>query len=422
MHVEKLSAKQIQQRLVEADTAKKASYETAKRPKTSKGEVSHKAKPGDLKPTILRVKQVEANGLQATSDSKGKPFVNQSERADKISDSIKTPTIFSAKSGTSGNPPAPKAEKKTPNQTTKPREVKADMSRSKDASKNSQYYKQAPGAAEIVDAMPRGKIFSEGDGVPTVKAPKPKDLGGTTRPKSKEVAKPKMGTDPTREPKANPMSFSKQGMPSDAPKKPSWEKVKSGVVVRVNEKRKAEFDIVSSDVLTKLVEQYQRFGYKVVVEHTEKAAWKTDKLFLTLLRETIEAKLNFVPKFFRECRASAFKRFHELTRKDYNSLYESRERFLTTLREAFEKIEEIAEQKLRDRFEVFDGKARVILEGKLNEVDMITEASDHQMALRQFRNSIMENFGLGTEIVHIFVDGKKYSASAIQEWAPKAVK
>jgi len=60
-----------------------------------------------------------------------------------------------------------------------------------------------------------------------------------------------------------------------------------------------------------------------------------------------------------------------------------------------------------------------MLESKLSDIELLTEATDHQMALRLVRNKLMEQFGLAADIRHIFVDGTKYSPDQIEEWLPR---
>jgi len=80
----------------------------------------------------------------------------------------------------------------------------------------------------------------------------------------------------------------------------------------------------------------------------------------------------------------------------------------------------MTESKLRNQFTVFYGKSRINRDGKLHEVETMIEAADEQMALRILRNGLMENFGLGTDIVHMFIDGTKYTKNQIKEWTPTA--
>lgn len=409
--MDRLSVATVQKRLLETEEVK-AKYETMKMRKSGMREVG---KPSDPSTKITKIEQVNANGLQDVSDVKGKPFVHQAELAPKYTDKMPH-GVFRATDANEGGPKTPSVEKSKPNQTTKLKQVKPDSGKLTKEGKNSKsFWPQADYAETYVDAMPHGKIYSKDTKGTEVKAPKAENLHGTTRPKSSEK-KANMTRNPSVHVKNPAPPADSMKKPSDAPKKPSWEKVKSGVAVRVNEHVKARFSVISENVLTRFVNNYKRFGYEVVVEAFDNAAWKTDKTFLNLLHRVVSAKHNKLDESCKQLRNQAMKRFFETVRSDYSHLYESRDHFLKTVQSAYATIEGLASAKYRDKLSLHEGKARIFHEGQVHDVELLTEAEDHGMALRLIRHRLFEHFGLGTRIQHIFVDGRKYDPRQIPEW------
>lgn len=282
----------------------------------------------------------------------------------------------------------------------------------------SSFWSKSPSAQEIIDPMPHSVFNRPDTDVPTVKAPSPKNLHGTTAPKSSEKkANMDRDLDGHKVPKPVPDKIEFNSVPSEAGKPPKPEKIRSGVAVRVNESIKARFDIVSESVLRKVVDRYKQFGYNVRVEPVAESAWKSDKALISALRESLAAKYNGAEDFANNARSAALNRFFQLVKKDANAFYESRGAFLSTVKQAFEKIMERADASYRSTFRVFDGVARIRRDGKLHDVSLVTEGTNEQMAARLIRNAMFEEFGLGIDLVHVFVDGKKFLPEQIQEWA-----
>jgi hypothetical protein len=76
----------------------------------------------------------------------------------------------------------------------------------------------------------------------------------------------------------------------------------------------------------------------------------------------------------------------------------------------------------KSNLNLFIGKARVVAEsGAIDDVEILSEATDHQMALRLIRNKLMEEYGLDTNIKFVFVDGTKYMPEQIREWIPRGI-
>lgn len=200
--------------------------------------------------------------------------------------------------------------------------------------------------------------------------------------------------------------------------------VESGIMVRLNGKKKAVFDVVNHNVLKRMFESYDRFGYEVSFERVN-TPWKKDKTLLGLLRESVDAKYNFAPQTHKAARKAALNRFAHLVRGSYNGLYENRQEFVETVSNAFKKVETLAEKKYLDQLEIFEGIARIRMDDALVDVELITEATGHKMALRQIRNRLHEEYGFDTDIVHIFVDGVKYKPTQVVEYKvrnPKALR
>jgi hypothetical protein len=417
--VKKLSVAAVQQSLLEADEARKTRYETMKR---NGARLRAVGSLNDPSTKITSIKQVNMPKEQERKSGTHAMFVKQAELAGNYADKMDR-GIF----GETGNSGAPKGTpgvaRMKPNQSTKQEKVSPNMQKGsrKSEAGNSQLWPAAQMAGNYVDAMPRGEIYSKDNNMGGgVSAPSAKNLHGTTRPKSSRKTAD-MTRNPVKEQPAVGEPSNSFPMPSDAPpKKRPYEHVKSGVLVRVNESVKAKFDIVSSAVLKRMTENYKRFGYRVIVESSnEQPKWKNDKMFLQLVHEAAAAKENQSPVFFQKLGNAALNRLYHLCQSDYNNLYESRQDFLKTLKIAFSRIMESAVVNYRENLNLFIGKARVVAEGATNDVEILAEASDHQMALRLIRNKLLEQFGLGAGINFIFIDGTKYAPTQIKEWIPR---
>lgn len=408
----------IQTRLMEADEAKKAKYEQAKRSSVRSGTFAAPKNPGTK---ITNIKQIEApSKMPDPKSGKGSSIVNPAGDFGSYLDGLDHGVFSNNKSG-NGEPGRAKFESGTkPNQTTKAKAVNHNPGKlANESSGKGNVLPAAQRADQYFDNLPRGIFSGSGGSSPEVKAPKATSLNGTTRPKATEK-KANMDRDPVVKPKDNTdKTFGKTEQPSDAPKKVSYEKVKSGVAVRVNEKAKARFDVISQPVLERVVNNYKRFGYKVTLESIE-PFWKKDKKLLGLLVDSVAAKHNFQPSLSRNLVSEAFKRFHDLTKKDFNSFYESREQFLGALKTVFTKLTESVDLQYRKSLKIFDTNSRIISEGKTLEIEILTEATDPQMALRQVRNKLVEEYGLNVKIKHVFVDGSKFDVKQIKEWARKS--
>lgn len=413
----KLSVVAVQQSLLEADEARKTRYETMKK---NGARLRTVGSLNDSSTKITSIKQVNMPKEQERKSENGTPFVLQAEMAGNYVDQMGR-GIF-RETGKTGEPKgSPPVSRMRPNQSEKKEKVTPNMQNGsrKSETGSSQLWPAAQMAGDYVDQMDRGNIYSKDTPSGGVEAPGAKNLHGTTRPKSSRKTA-NMERHPMKEQPTVGHPSDNYPMAPGHPSKKSWDHVKSGVMVRVNESVKAQFNIVSESVLVKMVENFRRFGYTATVERSNHApAWKSDKIFAQTLHEAVAAKENQAPALYRKLGSTAMNRLYHLCRNDFNDLYESREDFLKTIKVAFSKIMESAIVNYRKDLDLFVGKARIVAEGKMADVEILAEATDHQMALRLIRNKLMEQFGLDANIKFIFIDGTKYLPQQIKEWYPR---
>jgi hypothetical protein len=329
--VKKLSVQTVQEKLLEAEKNRKVRWETLKK-NARKQAVSSLNDPSTQ---ITSVKQVKVPKEAERKSGTHAPFVLQAELAGHYVDGMDR-GIF-GEHGSDGAPhKTPSVKKMTPNQKSTQSKVSADMQKGsrKSESSNSQLWPAAEMATHYVDALPRGNIYSDNNNtMGGVKAPTAKNLHGTTRPKSSQKSANMDRHPMDHQPKVGEPDNSFP-MPKDAPpKKRAYEKVRSGVLVRVNESVKAQFDIVSSKVLKRIEESYRKFGYKVIFEQSrEKPEWLKDPTFLGLVYESVAAKYNNAGAYQQKLANAALNRLYQLCQSNYSDMYESREEFLDTLR------------------------------------------------------------------------------------------
>lgn len=413
----KLSVETVQQSLLEADEARRTHFETMKK---NGARLRAVGSLNDPSTKITSIKQVTMPKEQERKSGTHPDFVLQAEMAGNYVDKMGR-GIFRETGNTGAPKGTPPVSRMKPNQSSKQERVTPNMQKGsrKSEAGNSQLWPAAEMAGHYVDAMDRGNIFSKDNQTGEVAAPPAKNLHGTTRPKSsKKTAN--MERHPVKDQPAVGHPSDNYPMAPGHPGKKTWEHVKSGVMVRVNESVKARFDIVSENVLAKMVNNFRRFGYDAVVERSNHSpAWRSDQAFMQMLHEAVAAKENQAPAFYRKLAGSAMNRLYHLCGNDFNDLYESRDDFLKTVKTAFSKILESAIASYRKDLDLFVGKARVVAEGKMADVEILAEGTDHQMALRLIRNRLMEQFGLDANIKFIFIDGTKYLPEQIKDWYPR---
>jgi hypothetical protein len=430
--VASLTYELVKSRLLEEDEVKKATYQSINT--SSKNRPHEVGKPKDPSSKLTKVTQVEVPGAsekarRAPKSTKAtdKTGIPQANFAGEYVDKMDKPSMSKAANEKSPRIPSVQQGPK-PNQSTKLKNVNKTIRNTEEGLGGSNSIPQADFANSYTSKMPHGtKTMNTGsDNVPTVGKPKYNKMNATTRPKGGERKPKGLGDAKSGSVSQVKSPDKKASEPSDAPKKPTWKTHKKGhnvlgeVAIKLGGKTKAVFDVVNPKIVQGMVESYQQHGYKLEVTRSDKpAAWKSDRAFLSMVRESVDAKHNFLPSQAKEIRREAFNRFRTLCKESYNDLYESRQEFLLTLQEAFRKIVENAETKYLDSLEVFDCTARVNLGEDVADVTIVTEATDHAMALRQIRRQIAEEFGLEADIAHIFVDGKKYRPNQIKGWTRK---
>lgn len=415
--VKKLSVATVQKELLEADEARKTRFETMKK---NGARLRAVGSLNDPSTKITSIKQVSMPKEQDRKSGTHPDFVLQAETAANYVDKMDR-GIF-RDNGKSGAPKGtPSVSRMKPNQSTKQEKVTPNMQKGNRKSEkgSSQLWTTAEMAGHYVDQMDRGNIYSKPTPSTGVSAPEAKNLHGTTRPKPSQK-KANLDRHPVKDQPAVGHPSDNYPMAPGHPAKKTWEHVKSGVMVRVNESVKAQFDIVSESVLRRMVENFRRFGYQAVVERSNRTpAWKSDKMFMQTIHEAVAAKENQAPALYRKLGSNALNRLYHLCGRDFNDLYESRNDFLKTVKTAFAKIMENAVQNYRKDLDLFVGKARIVAEGKTADVEILAEGTDHQMALRLIRNRLMEQFGLDANIKFIFIDGTKYLPEQIRDWYPR---
>ncbi|RKZ82386.1 MAG: hypothetical protein DRQ39_10760 [Gammaproteobacteria bacterium] len=422
----KISTALIKSALLEEDSIQKAKVETLKLSKHRKmGEFKGKT---DISSRLTKVKQVEMPKSTAPADAaKVGSGIPQSARADqyvygtaKMGDGMKASSKAdknnSVKAQTSG----------TPNQSTKMKEIKGEVkdTAADKGSKRANTIPAAKMASDYTDAMSGGsKTLGAGKGGEVDAIGKQTSL--KLKPSKKGGVKTaKFGQKNDKKIPQTKTPSSKNTNPSDAPKKATWDKpsssshnlVESGILVKLEGKTKAKFDVVNQDVLKRMYEQYRKAGYELVFERTNNVKWKKDKAFVRKLSEAIDASYNFAPQTAKKLRREALTQFNTLSQASYSKLYENRGEFSSTVMGAFRMIEGKAEQKYLASLTIYEGTIRAIIDGDLIDFEMITEARNEDMALRQLRNTIFEEYGFDAKIKHLFLDSKKFSPKQIKEW------
>jgi len=437
--VTNLSIMLAQEKLIEADEVKKATVAKMKNRNRGSKEIKNPTaavKKSERHDAITQI--VQDGGFTAdVAPAKGAgDIVPQADFADTYTK--KMDHGQSAGMGKGENEKSPKGVGTTgmkPNQTTKLKQIKNEIKGTDDDGSQKVFtIPQAKFADEYTKTMPHGKAggtTDEGSSQSEMKKPSwDKMAGGPTRGGGKKTAK--LGDnvvgakDKDSQKTAQVDGHQKrEKAPSDAM---SWGSadykketngaqnvVESGVTVTLNGKRKAAFEVVSHTVLNKMIESYAQHGYELELVRTD-AAWKSDGAFLKLLKESIHARFNHAPNLAGQARKEAMQRFGQLCRESYNEMYESRQDFVQTMGAAFKRIEAIAEDKYIDGLEFFDCAARIVVEGDQVDLEIVTQATDKNMACRQVRNSLQEEYGFGADIKHIFVDGEKFAPTKIREY------
>lgn len=416
--------------LKEADEMRAVSVAKVKKPDMSPGKVSVRKPSEAIK--LTRISQI-------TGPSKTKPKENPkaglqiptAEYGGDLIDSVPKMTFKNSKKGTQGGVKAPSVKTVKGKTQINPshRVIGNTIRRTEEGGgfgQNTEFLSGSISANAIEANMPKG-MKSGRNNTPTMGKISAEKIG----PESPDAGKVTVKQQP--EHKTIPQIKKPSGMqadPSDGGDRPKsfdrvqktdnvTEAVRSGVELRIGDKVKARFGIASKAMLERMTESYRSHGYKMDIVATGKARWKTDKTLIGTIWESIDAEFNFVPKLQSQLRKAGLNRFSKISQDDYNSLYESRQEFVDTLVSGYHQIEKTIRQKYTESLELMFCNTRFIVDGKAIDAEITTEAHSPEMALRQIRNLIQEQYGLDSRIVHIFVEGTKYTGEQIPVWKSK---
>jgi len=390
-----------------------------------------KDKPDTTKITQITVDQKDTRKLPPAGAPGQKSGIPQSSMA--TPSDIKPMFAKGMKKGDDGAPSQPKIGNRgmRPNQQAQLKAVgKAINDKAvADAGPSKMFIPDWKGSASDKAFSIKAGDVSTDNNTPTVKKQNPANLHGTTSPKMSRVNTTPKEEIPTKtvKPVGKVSGFvsDPSGAPSRTQKiaKPirrAENLVESGIDVLLGNKVKAHFEIVSPGVLRKMVESYARHGMKLEIVRGQ-AAWMKDRDLLNTLWESLDAQYNGVDSHYEQGRIKARNRFKTLVQGSFNSLYEGRDNFIKLIDEAFKRVETNARKRYVEGLELMTCMVRVSAESGKADLEIVTEAHTDQMALRQVRNKLMENYGLNVNIEHIFVDGTKYNLGDIEPWTPTRI-
>lgn len=426
----KLNLNTAVRQLRESEEMRAVDVAKVKKPDSSPGEVKVKMSPA-LK--FTKITQTSSPRLsKPKEDSKSGLQIPTAEFGGDIVDKAPKMTFKNVKRGTQGAVKAPSA--KTVSGVTKPRpdlkKVGGDydklVRRTEEGGGFGQSVEFLSGSAsanEIEAKLPKG-LKSGSNATPTVGKVKPETIG----PESPAAGKVsiKQPVDQKKIPQIKKPS-GMQPDPSDGGDRPKSfdkvektdnvrESVRSGVTVKLGNKVKAQFGLASVPMLSRMVESYRQHGYTLTVEATGNAGWKKDRKLLRTVWESVDAEFNFVPGAQQRLRRAGLNRLSQISQGDYTSLYESRQEFVNTLVSGFEAIEKAVRKRYVESMELMTCNVRFVSGTQPIDAEIVTEAHSKQMALRQIRNLLQETYGLDTKLVHVFVDGTKFTPDQIEPW------
>ena len=393
--------------LAEADA--KARVEQQKKSNVKAGEVKPKIR--EVLPTKKIKNHVDVQPAVNPSTKKNAQFFQTPDSASKIVDAVKH-GISSVKAN-DGTPHVKVAHTK-PNQTQIAKKVTVDKVESP---KSKNFFTPAKSANAIERAsdakMAPAPSTKDGKLKPTYAVAK---QGGAVKVKGDSKGGPIPFKDNIKKPvnhKPNTVKYSKET-------NSSLNIVESNIVVKLNGRQKAAFDIVSGKVLEEMIKNYKEFGYDLVIEQEhKKAVWSENQVFMSLIKNAIDAKYNEVPTFYESTVREAYAMLQTIVAKDFNDLYESKDAFNNTLKMTLKNILENASKSYLKVLETYHCKARVTHLNKVGDIELVAEARNKDMALRIVRNKIFEQIGFNVDIKHIFIDAEKFTPNQIESWSPK---
>lgn len=423
----KLSIQLVQDRILAESEVKPATYDKMSPPDTKSKKIGT---PKDTSGRITKITQVEVpsahkDTVKKSSSGKDAGGIPQADDANDIVDNLPGPGFSIAKKKGENSPATPAVKKDKPNQTSKMKEITGAIKGTEQGKTDNTTLPQADSASSYTAKMSHGNAtFQAGKGGGEPSAPaKAKDLGGTTRPSHKAANMKTYGKDSQNVGQVNHDGKMLQDPSGDEPATPKWDKGPKGhnvlesIQIILNGKPKATFGVVNENVVRKIVENYRSHGYQVKVVHGGKPAWKSDRGLIKTIFESLDAFYNNAPMTARNLHKAALNKFFSASQTDYSGLYESRQEFTRTLLAAFENIMERADLSYRRKLVIIEGLARIEVKGDIMDLELVTQARDADMALRQFRDEIVETYGFAAKIKHIFIDGEKKTVQDIVEWA-----
>ena len=239
----------------------------------------------------------------------------------------------------------------------------------------------------------------------------------TTRPskaKKKTISKSK-AMHIKNAPKPNQMK-----MPTDAPAIPVWESVKSkanvveSVVMTINGKPKMDFPLTTESILSRLAEQYEACGYHVDFYQVDDVYWKNDEVLMDYVYECVNTHYHGLYETSADLYNNARYRLAQLCADQNNSLCESHNNeFEHMITSAINEVHKAVEEVYLSNLVLIEGVVRIDTGENIVDVDIQTHALNEEMALRLFRNEIVETYGFNTKIMHVFIDGDKYSGKDV---------
>jgi len=411
--VTKLNNQSVQKSLLAESKDGRASYVSMKKP-DGKQKVVNQSRSSNRKDKNITQVEVPTEKKRTAKKGKSSSSTPTADRADVIAGKMKVASY-------SGNAKSKKTKIPTIKKISAAKKGKVVKSPTKAASSKSKSgMPSAKSAKYYTDKMPTGSsnLRSKESKNNTVKPPKVAKLNGTTKADNKEIT-PKITKYNKKASQVNKPSGGNKPV-----KTIKWEtnakgtNVVESVQIVINGKPKKKFGIINCDVVDKLVESYERFGYNVEL-HSSDGAWKKDRILLKAIFESMDAKYNNAPSSAKRASKAALNRLFKISKQDYNRLYESKNQFAQTIVAAFKKIMEQADTKYRNKLHVVEGFARIEKGDDIIDIDIITEARNTDMALRNFKNEIIQEYGFGANIKHIFIEGKKYNPKKIKKWSSK---
>jgi hypothetical protein len=417
--VAKLSNTLIQQSLLAESNKVGVKYSTQKKPNNKSGMVATPSFATKKSKAVQQVEVPTSTSIKSGSPKRGKASggIPQSRRADLIVDNTKVSKPSASK--IKAQKAVKVAQAGTPTTSPKTKLIKKPKTVASGSSKSS--FPSSKDASTYTNKMKNGSSnlgTHRGNNTPVVKAAKAATMKATTRPVSKVVTASAITTKGKVSATGKPTGGNKTTAARNWKTHAKGINVMESVQFVINGKPKAQFGIINRDVAAKLVESYEQFGYSVEL-YQGTAAWKQDREFLSTIFESVDAHYNNVPAVAKATRKTAMNRLFNLSHGDYSNMYESKQQFAQTIKAAFNRIMEQADHKYRRTLEVVECMARIETRNEVVDLTLITQARNTDMALRNFRNEIVEEYGFNTEIKHIFIDGHKYTPRHITEWTAK---